>query len=198
MIDFPQKLDEKIGPTSPFPFLKRALQFILGKEKPDGLTRVFCWWSLLVGVYLTFWYVLGTLTFFLLDLIESKKGVFTRSFIQEKAANYKMSIEGFEQVLFTYHAISGLLSTLMLILLIFVYRQKKWGRMGFIILCILLNAFQVFYISWGYYLNEITTVDKLLNFSVLLTSVLLFIRKFKRSPLVDQEESIREDQSHAE
>lgn len=180
MIDFPQKLDEKIGPTSPFPFLKKTLRLILGKEKPDWYTRLFCWIGLCVGLYLTFWNALGTLTFFLLDFIEAEKGVYTRNFIADKADVYGFSTENFEQVLFTYHALSGLLWTLMLLSLILVYRQKIAGLWTFVLLAGLLNAFLVFYISWGYYSQELTVTDKIFNLlTLVLGLVLLTIKKKK-------------------
>lgn len=178
MNDFQQRIDSKIGPTSPFPFLKKVFLFVLGKEKPDWIIWFYCWIVLLVGLLMTLWYATGTMTFLFLDLIENQKGISANDFLQEKALIYGFSVATFKEALFTFQAISGGLWTLVVISLIAVYWGKVWGMRIQLILLSLLLAFQLFYLGWTYFFEEIAMTDKVLTGGVLIFSLVLF-RRFK-------------------
>ena len=152
--------------VEPKNLLQRVRRLILGKEKPNFLTRVSCGVGFVVWIYLISWHLLTFIALFLFDTLKSSdviRASFNRvggRYIQGDPINH----------LLVYSVMEIIIYLVMLIGLILIYRKKKIGFLLFVFGGA--ATFLVTFFIMGYtYLAEETSLGDIL---ILGTTVAYF------------------------
>ena len=168
-----------------FNIFLRIRRFILGKEKPDLLTRASCLIVFIIWIYLISWQVLTFLSVMLVNTIEKTKGGLNGPATIKAAFQRVGSREyGFADTMnrLTVHSTFQLiLFAVALVGIILVYRKKRLGFFLYIIPLLLTFLATYFILGWSYIINEVSGTDTiLLLMTVIYFGIGLFL--FYRKP----------------
>lgn len=163
-----------------FNIFLRVRRFVLGKEKPDLLTRISTMAVFVIWIYLISWQVLTFLSVMLVNTIEKTEGGLNGPATIKAAFQRVGSREyGFADTMnrLTIHSTAQLiLFVVALAGIVLVYRKK---RIGFILYILpLLSTFVATYfiLGWNYIKNEVSGTDSiLLLMTVIYFAIGLFI-----------------------
>jgi len=156
---------------------QRIGRLILGKEKPNFLTRVSCGIGFVVWVYLVSWHIL---TFIALMLFPTLKGseLIAANFVKV-GGRYAMGDDPIN-LLIGHSGVQILLYFVMLTGLILIYRKKKIGFLLYVFAGLITPLITVFLLGYLYFKAEIAVGDTtLLAASVAYFGIgaLIFYRK---------------------
>lgn len=157
-----QKMDEKVGPTSPMPYILQLRNWIFGKEKPEVWTRIAFFICLPIVLINLLWHAISYFAFSAREVIYQNKKVDIAALAQKRAGELQMNEGDAIELLSTFHAISMILWLLAFVGLVCLYRRKKI----FVVITVgsffLYLAMMGFYLGGAYVWKETTNADKLL------------------------------------
>ena len=144
--------------VEPKSLLQRVRRLILGKEKPNLLTRISCGVGLVLWIYLVSWHILTFVALFLFDTLKSSdviRASFNRvggRYIQGDPINH----------LLVYSLLEIAIYFVMLVGLILIYRKKKLGFLLFVFggLATFLGTFLI--MGYDFLMKETSIGDLLL------------------------------------
>lgn len=141
--------------VEPKHFMGRVRRMILGKEKPNLLTRISCGLGLLVWFYLISWHVVTLLVLFLFNTLKHPEKI--RAAFGRVGGSYGLGDP--INLLIGHSAIQIILYLVMLVGIIFIYRKKKLGFLMYVIAAA--ATFIATFIIMGpkYMSNELSLVD---------------------------------------
>lgn len=145
---------------SPVPILKRIRNFLLGKERPDIYTRITFWIALIISLVFLLWNVLGYVAVSSQDWILSEKGIDIGKIIDQRGEQLGFASGEFSSRLSTFYSISAICWIVLISGLFLLYRKRRtyiymvFGAIAFFFGMIF------FYIGFGYFVEDITFMDK--------------------------------------
>src|SRR5690554_6863072 len=119
-----KKLDQ-LKPEDAIPLLVRLKTLILGRNKPDGFTRVMFTFSLFSWLLLTIWNAVSYFVLLTSDIIEENKGFSVKDVIIKNGQNLGFNGEEFLSTITTFY-----FNSLFVWLFIFFGLEIKRGDSG--------------------------------------------------------------------
>lgn len=162
--------------VEPKNLLQRVRRLILGKQKPNLLTRVSCGIGLVLWIYLISWHVLTFVALMLFDTLKSSEVIrasFNRvggRYIQGDPINH----------LIIYSMLEIIIYIVMLFGLILIYRKKKLGFLLFVFGGLATFLVTFFIMGYNFLMKETSIGDLLLLGGAIAyfgLGVLIFYRK---------------------
>lgn len=139
--------------------LQRFRILILGKENPNVITRISLLIAFLIWIYLFSWQLLTLVAIIFSDNLAHADGI--KAAYHSIGKNNYVFIDGAVRLKFFTFVQLGLY-LLSLIGLIFVWRQKKWGFILYILSYVLILVSTLLIMGWTYIEREIPMIDLIL------------------------------------
>lgn len=136
--------------------IQRLKHVVLGKEKPNLLTRISVWGGFALWIYLVSWQVLTLLSIFLMGSLKQAELV-EKSFIRvgSKLYGYADTLN-----LLTIHTFLQLCAFGIILLgLIFIWRKKRLGFLLYVIGNVLTIAITIVVLGLKYFKAEMSITD---------------------------------------
>lgn len=159
------KIDkEKLNTLSPedaLPLFIRIRNFILGKQKPDGFTRISFLICLFIWLLLAVWNAISYFVLLSADVIYENKGISVKAIIRNHGK--KMGFNGQEFLdSLTYFYLSNLfIWGLIFIGLVFMYRKLKSYPLFIFGGLIIHFGYMFFILGLQYFIEDISFFDKI-------------------------------------
>ena len=166
---------------SPVPFLIRFRNFIFGKQKPDVYTRITFFINLAITLMFLTWNIAGYFAISSRKVILEVKGIQVDEILHERGLELGFEGSNFVDRLETVYGIGIVCWLVVFFGLILLYRKKK--RFIHFILggTIFYTGLQIFYLSFSFFMQDITNFDKLMLLILVALSVLhAFLMKNER------------------
>lgn len=150
------KIDERT-------LVQKIKYFILGKEKPNYLTRISVFIGFIVWLYFIVWQILIFLSILLMDRLQNPEMIantfdrlgYKYSFMHRWGINTIQTL--------SVHSIGVfILLTISLIGLVFIYRRKNKGYLLYLIGNSLFALFTILFLGVDYFNEQISMIDKFL------------------------------------
>jgi phosphatidylglycerophosphate synthase len=165
-----------LAAVEPKNLLGKIRTLIMGKEKPNFLTRVSVGVGFVLWVYLVSWHILTFVALMLFSTLEGTQQI--RASFQRVGGRYNLGDP--INLLKGHSAVQIVLYLLILVGLVLIYRKKKIGFL-FYVFAGLGTVFVTFLLmGYSYLVNEVSAVDmSLLGASIAYFGIgaLLFYRK---------------------
>ena len=173
-----KRMDEKVGPKSPLPYMIKLRNLIFGKKNPGPLVKYSFFVFLPIAIYFLLWNLLAFFAFSVGDLIRANKSIEISSLVAERFA--ELGIESANPIgtIQTYHSVSSLLMLGSIIGLVFLWRQKKMFFPLMFISMLFYLGMALFYVGGDYFWSEFSSVDKGLVAINILGAILVLKLQF--------------------
>lgn len=163
---------DQLKPEDAIPLLVRIRTLILGKQKPDGFTRLMFSFSLFAWLMLTLWNAISYFVLLTSDIIEQNKGFSVNDVIIKNGQNLGFNGEEFLASITTFYFNSLFVWLFIFIGLALMYRKKRiyplflLGGLGFhFIYMFVILGFQ-------YFIEDVSFFDKIL-YAVLIAVTMI-------------------------
>jgi hypothetical protein len=172
------KLD-KLSPEDAIPLLIRIRRFILGKNKPDGFTRLvytinFVCWFLLMS-----WNLISYLVVQMSDLIKENKGFSVNAILRRKGRELGFDGEQFLQAITDYYFLSIFVWLAIFIGLALMYRKSRFYASFYFGGFIVHFTSMLLMIGFQYFLEDVSLFDKILYGIMLVTGLMHYTLMMK-------------------
>src|SRR5690554_8069014 len=186
---------DQLKPEDAIPLLVRIRTLILGKQKPDGFTRLMFSISLFSWFLLTMWNGISYFVLLTSEIIEENKGFSVNDVIIKNGQNLGFNGEEFLESITTFYFNSLFVWLFIFIGLALMYRKKRLYT--FIVLGGLGVHFIYMFIVLGfqYFIEDVSFFDKIL-YAILIVSTMihsLLMNKEKDALIKQQEEVVGDD-----
>jgi hypothetical protein len=159
------KIDkEKINRLSPedaLPLIIRVRNFILGKKKPDGFTRVSFLIALFIWLLLTAWNAISYFVVLSADIIYENKGFSVKEIIRIHGRKMGFNGQEFLDALTNFYFINLFIWGIVFVGLVFMYRKMKVYPLFIFGGLIVHFAYMFFILGLQYFLEDISFFDKI-------------------------------------
>jgi hypothetical protein len=186
---------DQLKPEDAIPLLVRIRKLILGKQKPDGFTRLMFSFSLFSWLLLTVWNAVSYFVLLSSDIIQQNKGFSVNDVIIKNGQNLGFNGKEFLASISTFYFNSLFVWLFIFVGLALMYRKKQIYT--FFVLGGLAFHFIYMFIVLGfqYFIEDVSFFDKIL-YAVLIVVTLIhsfLMKKEKDALLKQQEEVVDED-----
>ena len=166
------KIDkEKINRLSPedaLPLFIRIRDFLLGKRKPDGFTRICFSISLFAWVLLTAWNAISYFVLLSADIIYENKGFSVKEIIRMNGQKMGFNGQEFLDALTNFHLYNLFIWALIFVGLLFMYRKMKVYPLIVFSGLIVHFIYMFFILGLQYFLEDVSFFDKILYIVIVL------------------------------
>lgn len=157
---------------SPVPFLIQLKRMIFGTKKPESQIRISFYFIAIVSLLFLIWNTFGAIAIESSDFIKQQKGISIEKIVVLKSEGLGFkSATSFMEHLYTYYSISAILWFVIFIGSILLYRKKSIFNTVILIGIVLYLGLTIFYIGFDFFMEDITTLDKILILSLIITSL---------------------------
>jgi len=186
---------DQLKPEDAIPLLVRIRGLILGKERPDGFTRLMFSFSLFAWLLLTLWNAVSYFVLLTSDIIKQNKGFSVDEIIIRNGQNLGFNGEEFLASITSFYFNSLFVWLFIFVGLALMYRKKRLYT--FIVLGGLGVHFIYMFIVLGfqYFIEDVSFFDKIL-YAILIVSTMihsLLMNKEKDALIKQQEEVVGDD-----
>ncbi|RYM32083.1 hypothetical protein ERX46_15485 [Brumimicrobium glaciale] len=173
----------EIKPEDAVPLLIKIKKLILGKQKPDGFTRLMFSFSLFSWFLLTIWNAVSYFVLLTSDIIKENKGFSVADVIIKNGQNLGFNGEEFLVSITTFYFNSLFVWLFILVGLVLMYRKKTIYT--FIVLGGLAFHFIYMFIVLGfqYFIEDVSFFDKIL-YAVLTVVTLIHSFLMKKEKII--------------
>jgi hypothetical protein len=192
-----KKMDERVGPTSPLPYMIKMRKTIYGKEHPDALIQVHFFILFPITIYFSIWHLMSLFAFSSREFILEQKRIDILELAEERALDIGVDPTRILEDLQVFHSISAILWGVCFFGLIFLWRKKGIFLFFSGLAFLLLIGMVVFYLGGDYLSKEYTKVDKVLLALVPFALLLIYRLRFwsKKEVEVDEDEGEEETEN---
>nr|WP_299206199.1 hypothetical protein [uncultured Brumimicrobium sp.] len=184
-----KKLDQ-LKPEDAIPLLVRLKTLILGKNKPDGFTRLMFTFSLFSWLLLTIWNAVSYFVLLTSDIIEENKGFSVKDVIIKNGQNLGFNGEEFLSSITTFYFNSLFVWLFIFFGLVLMYRKKRIYTL--VVLGGLAFHFIYMFIVLGfqYFIEDVSFFDKILYGILIVVAMIhsLLMSKEKNAVLNEEDE----------
>jgi hypothetical protein len=175
---------DQLKPEDAIPLLVRIRKLILGKQKPDGFTRLMFSFSIFSWLMLTLWNAVSYFVLLTSDLIKENKGFSVDDVIIKNGQNLGFNGKEFLTSITTFYFNSLFVWLFIFIGLTLMYRKKTVYT--FIVLGGLAFHFIYMFIVLGfqYFIEDVSFFDKIL-YAVLIVVTLIHSFLMKKEKTID-------------
>lgn len=154
--------------------LGRVSMLIFGKNEPEIYTVMNFYIQLFWGIVFLLWSILSVVMLQFHDVIKNVKNIHVQELLMERGE--KLGFDGldFYHRIFTLNSIGIICWTLFLIGLILLYRQKRSFIFFTLGSCVFYVGMLIFYMSFGYYNQEVGMFDKIGFTIICVVSIIQF------------------------
>lgn len=168
----------------PLTVLGRLRRLFMGKRKPGIITRVFFWSAFALSwAYFVIWYIISYVSLISIHgLLDPKPEARVRAYFTELGQQYEINDAFNTYKLFCL--IQLLILVVILFGLFFTYRRWKIGPVLFILGNAATILTTIFMLSWSFYMDEITMIDKVIQgLSIVGGIIILLFHNQRRNRL---------------
>lgn len=184
-----KKLDQ-LKPEDAIPLLVRLKTLILGKNKPDGFTRLMFTFSLFSWLLLTIWNAVSYFVLLTSDIIEENKGFSVKDVIIKNGQNLGFNGEEFLSSITTFYFNSLFVWLFIFFGLVLMYRKKRiytlvvLGGLAFHFI------YMFFVLGFQYFIEDVSFFDKILYGILIVVAMIhsLLMSKEKDAVLNEEDE----------
>ncbi|WP_417266412.1 hypothetical protein [Brumimicrobium sp.] len=184
-----KKLDQ-LKPEDAIPLLVRLKTLILGKNKPDGFTRLMFTSSLFSWLLLTIWNAVSYFVLLTSDIIEENKGFSVKDVIIKNGQNLGFNGEEFLSSITTFYFNSLFVWLFIFFGLVLMYRKKRiytlvvLGGLAFHFI------YMFFVLGFQYFIEDVSFFDKILYGILIVVAMIhsLLMSKEKNAVLNEEDE----------
>lgn len=184
-----KKLDQ-LKPEDAIPLLVRLKTLILGKNKPDGFTRLMFTFSLFSWLLLTIWNAVSYFVLLTSDIIEENKGFSVKDVIIKNGQNLGFNGEEFLSSITTFYFNSLFVWLFIFFGLVLMYRKKRiytlvvLGGLAFHFI------YMFFVLGFQYFIEDVSFFDKILYGILIVVAMIhsLLMSKEKNAVLNEEDE----------
>jgi len=188
---------DQLKPEDAIPLLVRIRTIILGKQKPDGFTRLMFSISLFSWFLLTMWNGISYFVLLTSEIIEENKGFSVNDVIIKNGQNLGFNGEEFLESITTFYFNSLFVWLFIFIGLALMYRKKRLYT--FIVLGGLGVHFIYMFIILGfqYFIENVSFFDKILYALLIMVTIIhsFLMNKEKDGVIRENEETVDEEVS---
>jgi len=188
---------DQLKPEDAIPLLVRIRTIILGKQKPDGFTRLMFSISLFSWFLLTMWNGISYFVLLTSEIIEENKGFSVNDVIIKNGQNLGFNGEEFLESITTFYFNSLFVWLFIFIGLALMYRKKRLYT--FIVLGGLGVHFIYMFIILGfqYFIEDVSFFDKILYALLIMVTIIhsFLMNKEKDGVIRENEETVDEEVS---
>lgn len=188
---------DQLKPEDAIPLLVRIRTLILGKQKPDGFTRLMFSISLFSWFLLTMWNGISYFVLLTSEIIEENKGFSVNDVIIKNGQNLGFNGEEFLESITTFYFNSLFVWLFIFIGLALMYRKKRLYT--FIVLGGLGVHFIYMFIILGfqYFIEDVSFFDKILYALLIMVTIIhsFLMNKEKDGVIRENEETVDEEVS---
>ena len=166
-----EKID-KLSPEDAIPLVIKLRRFIIGKNKPDGFTRLIFLINLLCWCLLTFWNLLSYIAIQLSDVIEENKKFSVNEIIRKNGRELGFEGQDFLEAISLYYFINIFIWGIVFIGLTMMYRKLKVYPIFFLGGLILHFVIMFYMIGMQYFIEDVSFFDKILYASMIVTGLI--------------------------
>jgi len=173
-----EKLD-KLSPEDAIPLFLRIRRFILGKNKPDGFTRLiytinFTGWFLLMA-----WNLISYIVVQMAPVIYENKGLSVNAILRQKGRELGFDGEQFLQAITDYYFLSIFVWIFIFIGLALMYRKSRFYATFYFGGFVVHFTSMLLMIGFQYFLEDISLFDKIVYGIMLVTALIHFTLMMK-------------------
>jgi len=184
-----KKLDQ-LKPEDAIPLLVRLKTLILGRNKPDGFTRLMFTFSLFSWLLLTIWNAVSYFVLLTSDIIEENKGFSVKDVIIKNGQNLGFNGEEFLSSITTFYFNSLFVWLFIFFGLVLMYRKKRiytlvvLGGLAFHFI------YMFFVLGFQYFIEDVSFFDKILYGILIVVAMIhsLLMSKEKNAVLNEEDE----------
>lgn len=184
-----KKLDQ-LKPEDAIPLLVRLKTLILGRDKPDGFTRLMFTFSLFSWLLLTIWNAVSYFVLLTSDIIEENKGFSVKDVIIKNGQNLGFNGEEFLSSITTFYFNSLFVWLFIFFGLVLMYRKKRiytlvvLGGLAFHFI------YMFFVLGFQYFIEDVSFFDKILYGILIVVAMIhsLLMSKEKNAVLNEEDE----------
>lgn len=173
-----EKLD-KLSPEDAIPLLLRIRRIILGKNKPDGFTRLvytinFACWFLLMA-----WNFISYIVVQMSHMIYENKGLSVSAILRRKGREMGFDGEEFLQAITDYYFLTIFVWIIIFIGLALMYRKSRFYASFYFGGFIIHFTSMLLMIGFQYFLEHVSFFDKILYGIMLVTGLIHYTLMMK-------------------
>jgi len=182
---------DQIKPEDAIPLFIRLKQFIFGKKRPDGFTRLLFSFSLFSWTLLTIWNAVSYFVLLSAAVIEENKGFSVTQIIRKNGQNLGFNGDEFLTVISNFYFYNLFIWVFIFIGLVLMYRKTR--KYTFFILGGLAIHFiyMLYALGFQYFIEDVSFFDKMLYAILigvtLIHSFLMYKEKESQEVEVDEE-----------
>jgi hypothetical protein len=185
MVHIPKIRPEDLVNPNPITILQRIRAFILGKNKPDKITRFFFYFNLLCWSTFFFWSITGYFSLTFIDNIEEAKRL--REIIEVRGAH--LGIPDFYGHFKTFLFYMIFTWTFVLFGIVLLWRKKASYVFFYFGGLMLYPIFMWWFLNLSYMVEDVSMFDKVIYVALFLPMVIyhLFFLREKEDALIPEE-----------
>lgn len=154
-----EKID-KLSPEDALPLVIRLRNFILGKRKPDGFTRISFTIALFIWLILTVWNAISYFVLLSAEIIHENKGFSVKEIIRNHGRKMGFNGQEFLDALTSFYLYNLFIWGLIFIGLVFMYRKMKVYPLLVFGGLIVHFAYMFFILGLQYFIEDVSFFDK--------------------------------------
>lgn len=185
-----EKID-KLSPEDALPLFIRLRNFILGKRKPDGFTRISFLITIFIWLLLSVWNAISYFVLLSADIIYENKGFSVKEIIRIHGRKMGFNGQEFLESLTSFYFYNLFIWGLIFIGLVFMYRKLKVYPLIIFGGLIIHFGYMFFALGLQYFIEDISFFDKIC-YAIFLGIVIIhswLLNKEKNEPFqVNKEE----------
>lgn len=155
-----EKID-RLSPEDALPLFIRIRNFILGKRKPDGFTRICFMIVLFVWLLLAVWNAISYFVLLSADVIYQNKGISVNAIIRNHGKKIGFDGQEFLDALTTFYLSNLFIWLVIFVGLVFMYRKMKAYPLLVFGGLIVHFAYMFFILGLQYFIEDISFFDKI-------------------------------------
>ncbi|MEX2484677.1 MAG: hypothetical protein WED10_08960 [Brumimicrobium sp.] len=182
------KIDkEKINNLSPedaIPLVVRMSQFIFGKRKPDGFTKIVFSINLFSWFLLTIWNMISYFVILSSDIIKANKGFSVNAIIRRNGRELGFNEQSFLDTITQYYFLNNFIWGIIFIGLVLMYRKSSYYTIFLLGGLIVHFSMMIFMLGLQYFIEDVSLFDKILyGVLISLTIIHSFLMKKEKNDL---------------
>lgn len=155
-----EKID-KLSPEDALPLFIRLRNFILGKRKPDGFTRISFLITIFIWLLLSVWNAISYFVLLSADVIYENKGFSVKEIIRIHGRKMGFNGQEFLESLTSFYFYNLFIWGLIFIGLVFMYRKLKVYPLIIFGGLIIHFGYMFFALGLQYFIEDISFFDKI-------------------------------------
>lgn len=155
-----EKID-KLSPEDALPLFIRLRNFILGKRKPDGFTRISFLITIFIWLLLSVWNAISYFVLLSADIIYENKGFSVKEIIRIHGRKMGFNGQEFLESLTNFYFYNLFIWGVIFLGLVFMYRKLKVYPLIIFGGLIIHFAYMFFALGLQYFIEDISFFDKI-------------------------------------